>query len=89
VDWHAVDPAPLFETIREETTASDGESLVWAFEQGLKAARVDPMLLDHVATAALCLLAYRDRTTPRHVAEQLFRRSVADKRWNSRYSALI
>ena len=68
MDWHEVDAQALFSTIREEASPADAERMVWAFEQVLAGARVDPVLLDHLAAAAICALAYRDDTTPREVA---------------------
>jgi hypothetical protein len=89
VDWHSVDPGALFSTMRDQASPADAERMVWAFEQVLAAARIDPGLLDHVAAAVLCGLAYRDRTTPRDVAERLFRRSIGNDRWNAEYANLI
>jgi hypothetical protein len=89
VDWHTVDPAALFTSVREQTNPADGERMVWAFEQVFSAARIDATLLDHLAAAALCGLAYRDDITPRAAAEQLFRRSVADETWKREYADLI
>jgi len=89
VDWHELDPEALFATVREDTGPADAERTVWAFEQALAAARIDPGLLDHLAAAAVCALAYRDGTTPRLVAEQLFRRAVTDESWRARYAQLL
>jgi hypothetical protein len=46
-------------------------------------------LLDHLATASVCALAFRDSDTPRAVLERLFRRAVSDSRWRSEYSSLL
>ena len=89
MDWHDVDPTDLFAVVREESGPADAERMVWAFDQALAAARVDPSLLDHLAAAAVCALAYRDGTTPRLVAEHLFRRAVTDESWRDRYSGLL
>jgi hypothetical protein len=89
MDWHNVDPQPLFASVRGDAPPADAERMVWAFEQVFTAARIDPLLLDHLAAAALCGLAYRDTITPRAAAEQLFRRSVGDDTWHSRYENLI
>lgn len=55
----------------------------------LAAAQIEPGLLDHVAVAAICVLAYRDAETPRATIERLFRRAVADERWESDYASLL
>ena len=89
MDWHGLNPEPLFSSVREEVPPADAERTVWAFEQVFRAARIDPVLLDHLAAAALCGLAYRDSITPRAVAEQLFRRSIGDETWYDRYASLF
>jgi len=89
MDWHELDPAALFSVVREDTGAADAESMIWALEQALAAARIDPALLDHLAAAAVCAVAYRDGGTPRLVAEQLFRRAVTDESWRGRYAQLL
>ena len=89
MDWHDADLSELFETIRRQSSPADAEQLVWALERILGGARVDPALLDHLAVAAVCLLAYRDDETPRAVLERLFRRAVDDERWRSDYASLF
>jgi hypothetical protein len=89
MDWHEIDPADLFAVVREDTIPVDAERMVWAFDQTFAAGRVDPALLDHLAAAAICAVAYRDGTTPRLVAEQLFRRAAADELWRDRYAGLL
>jgi hypothetical protein len=89
VDWHDVDPAPLFGAIRGKSPTPDAERMVWAFEQVLAGARVDPALFDHLAAAAVCGLAYRDGETPRAVLEKLFRRAIPDDRWQRDYALLL
>ena len=89
MDWHELDPAALFSTVREETDPADAERMVWGLEQALAAGRIDPALLDHLAAAVVCAVAYRDGTTPRFVAEQLFRRAIADESWRDRYADLL
>jgi hypothetical protein len=89
MDWHEVDPTPLFEAVREQTPPADAERMVWAFERTLSGARIDPGLLDHLAVAAICALAYRDSESPRSVLDRLFRRSIADERWHSDYASLL
>ena len=89
MDWHEVDPTPLFETVREQTSPSEGERMVWALERVLSGARIDEGLLDHLAVAAVCALAYRDGESPRSVLDRLFRRSIADEHWHSDYASLL
>jgi hypothetical protein len=89
VDWHELDPSALFGAIRGQTPPSDAERMVWAMEQMLAGARIDPALLDHLAVAAVCALAYRDADAPRNVLEKLFRRAVSDERWQNEYAALL
>jgi hypothetical protein len=89
MDWRDLDPTDLFETIRAQAAPPDAEPMVWAFGQVFAAARADPALLDHLAAAAVCAVAYRDRDTPRGVAEKLFRRAVSDERWQRDYEPLL
>ena len=89
MDWHDLDATALFDTIRDQAPPADAESMIWAFRQVLAAARIDPGSVDHLAAAAICAVAYRDGTTPRGVAEQLFRRAVSDARWEPDYAPLL
>ena len=89
MDWNDVDPAPLFEEVRGQTPPADAERMVWALEHILSGARVDPGLLDHLAVAAVCAIAYRDAETPRAVLDRLFRRSIPDEHWRSDYASLL
>jgi hypothetical protein len=89
VDWSAVDPSRLFEVIRDQTTPPDAERMVWALERVLEGARIDPQVLDHLAAASICALAYRDGETPRDVLDRLFRRAVPDARWRDDYASLL
>jgi hypothetical protein len=89
LDWHDVDPEALFEAIRDQAPPADAERMVWALERILSGARIDPNLLDHLAIAAVCALAYRDTATPRSVLERLFRRSIPDEHWQSDYASLL
>ena len=89
MDWHEVDLSLLFETVRAQTPPADGERMVWALEQVLVGARIDPTLLDHLAVAAVCAVAYRDGETPRSVLDGLFRRAIADEHWESDYASLL
>src|SRR3954465_9714759 len=68
MDWSAIDTEALFEAIRASCPAPEAERMVWAWEHVLAGARVDPALLDHLAAAAICGLAYRDHETPRAIS---------------------
>jgi len=89
MDWQQLDLSPLFEAIRAQTPAPDAERMIWALEQILRGARIDPGLLDHLAVAAVCAIAYRDDETPRTVLEKLFRRAVGDDKWDADYAGLL
>jgi hypothetical protein len=89
VNWHTVDPEPLFEAIRGRGPASDAERSVWAFERALAAARIDGDLLRHLLVACVCLVAHEEGETPRTVLERLFRRSVSDREWREEYAPLF
>jgi hypothetical protein len=89
VDWHAFDAEHLADEIRAATGAVDGEKTVWAFEQALKAARVDEGLLEYVLVATVCLLARAWDCSPRTVLEAFFRRAVPDELWRDRYLPLF
>jgi hypothetical protein len=89
MDWHSVDPTPLFDEIRERGPAADAERAVWAFERALAIARVDPELLGHLFVAALCLRAYEEDASPRTILEQTFRRAVSDPVWHERFAPLL
>lgn len=89
MDWYELDATQLFDRVREDSPPPDAEQMIWALEHVLAAARIDPRLLDHFAAAAICGLAYRDGTTPRHVLAVLSRRSIADDRWRESYAGLL
>jgi hypothetical protein len=89
VDWHEVDPSHLFEAIRRQAPPADAERMVWALERVLGGARIDPALIDHLAVAAVCAVAYRDSETPRGVLEKLFRRAIDDEHWQREYASLL
>ena len=89
MDAHESDPGALFAAIRKDAPPEDAEAMIWVMERTLAVARVDRGLLDHLAAAAVCALAYRDKETPRHVLEKLFRRAIDDARWRSDYGTLL
>jgi hypothetical protein len=89
MDWDEIDASALFEAIRADAPPADAERMIWALEHILAAARIDPVLLDHFAAAAICGLAYRDLETPKMVLEHLLHRSVSDELWESEYATLL
>jgi len=89
VDWDTFDLEPLADEIRATRSAPDAERTLWAFEQALAAARVDEVLLEHLLTACLCLVARAADRSPRDVLELYFRRSVPDEVWRERYLPLL
>jgi hypothetical protein len=88
-DWQGFDLEPLREELRATLDGGQAERLIWAFEEAVRVARIDGELLDHLLAAAVCLKAAADGTTPRHVLELFFRRSVGDEEWRERYAALL
>jgi hypothetical protein len=89
VNWDDVDPSALFASIRDRGPVADAERTVWAFERALVAARVDPVLLEHLLVACVSLVSYERGQTPRTVLEQVFRRAVSDEEWRDRFAPLI
>ena len=89
IDWHAVDLGRCAEHLRGERSGPDAERTVRAFERVLEIARGDSELLEYVLTAAVCLVARSNGTTPRHVLETYFRRAPADERWNDELRPLL
>jgi hypothetical protein len=89
VNWNAVDPSRLFDTIRERGPAEDAERTVWAFERALEFARLDPELMGHLLVACVCLVAHAEGETPRTVLEQRFRRAVSDDEWREHFVTLL
>ena len=89
LDWDAVDPERLFESIRERGPAAEAERTVWAFERALEAARTDGELLHHLLVACACLVAHAEGQSPRTVFEQGFKRAVNDREWWERVAPLL
>jgi hypothetical protein len=75
VDWHEFDLEGLARQLRDDRDGRDAERTLWAFERVLEIARGDPELLHYVLTAAVCMVARADATTPRHVLDTYFRRA--------------
>ncbi|HET7856452.1 MAG TPA: hypothetical protein VFL41_08350 [Gaiellaceae bacterium] len=89
VDWHELDLERLAGELRASLPPAEAEKMVWAFEQAISTARVDPDLLRYLLAAAASLLAGDERSSPRAVFEAFFRRSVSDEEWRDRYAPLF
>ena len=89
MEWDAIELSALFGDIRQRFAGPDAERMIWAFERALETARLDERLLDYVLVATVCLVAHAQSETPRTVLEQVFRRSVSDEEWRSRYAPLL
>ena len=89
VDWDELDIEKLASEIRSERPGPDAERTVWAFEEALRIARLDPDLLAYVLVAVTCCLARATGATPRDVFEDFFRRSVGSEEWRERYVPLL
>jgi hypothetical protein len=88
-NWSDLDLRALVEELRRTLPPADAEKMVWAFEQALAAARVDGELLRCLLAATASLIARAEDSSPRHVFEAFFRRSVSDDEWRERYAPLI
>jgi hypothetical protein len=89
VDWDRFELESLARELRENAGGPDGEKMIWAFEQTLGVARIDPDLLNYVLAAAACLLAHSGGESPRAVLAAFSRRAVSDGEWHARYAALF
>jgi hypothetical protein len=89
MDWHEFDLERLADGLRGDRDAPDAERTLWAFERVLEIARGDGELLQYVLTAAVCMVARAEGTTPRHVLETYFRRSPSDERWYAELRPLL
>ena len=89
VDWERFDLHQLTHELRGKVGGEDGEKMVWAFEEALRAARADQTLLGYLLVAVVCLLARLDGSTPRSVLEIFFRRSITDEDWRENYLPLF
>jgi hypothetical protein len=89
VDWESFDLDGLAETVRAQGGGPDAERMIWAFEEGLRVARLDPELLSYLLAALTCLLARLESCSPRDVLEAFFRRSIPDDEWRARYLPLF
>ena len=89
MDWDSLDLEDLVRELRENVGGPDGEKMIWAFEQAIRVARIDPDLLEYMLAAVVCLLARSSDVTPRAVLEDFFRRSITDQEWRERYMTLF
>jgi hypothetical protein len=89
VDWNSFELDPLAAAVRSTGDGSDAERMVWAFEEALRIARLDPELLSYLLAALTCLIARVDDCSPRDVLEAFFRRSIPDEEWRGRYLPLF
>jgi hypothetical protein len=89
VDWDDFDFDPLVRELRERVGGPDGEKMIWALEQAVGVARIDPELLEYLLAAVTCLLARATDGSPRDVLETFARRSISDEEWHGRYRELF
>jgi hypothetical protein len=89
MDWDRLELDDLVRELRENVGGPDGEKMIWAFEQAIRVARIDPELLEYVLAAVVCLLARSSDDSPRAVLEDFFRRSITDQEWRERYLPLF
>lgn len=88
-DWDGFELDDVVDKLREELGGSEGASMIYAFEEALRVARIEPGLLSHLLAATVCLLARAESSTPRTVLEQFFRRAAPDEVWRERYLPLF
>jgi hypothetical protein len=89
VDWDNFELDELERALRAHRSGPDAERTIWAFEEALRVARLDPELLPYLLAATTCLLARREDSSPRDVLEGFFRRSIPDEEWRERYLPLF
>ena len=89
VDWVSFDLDSLAAVVRADGRGPDAERMIWAFEEGLRVARLDPELLSYLLAALTCLVARTEGCSPRDVLESFFRRSIPDEEWRGRYLPLF
>jgi hypothetical protein len=89
VDWENFEMNGLARQIRETAKPADAEKTIWAFEEAVRVARIDPELLRYQLAAISCLIARLDDASPRDVFEAFFRRSIADDDWRERFLPLF
>jgi hypothetical protein len=89
VDWDRFEISGLAREIRATGNPADAEKTIWAFEEAVRVARIDPELLSYQLAAIACLIARLEGGSPRDVLEAFFRRSVADEDWRERFLPLF
>jgi hypothetical protein len=87
--WEEFDLDGLAAAVRSNGDGPDAARTIWAFEEGLRVARLDPQLLPYLLAATTCLVARVEQCSPRDVLESFFRRSVSDDEWRERYLPLF
>ncbi len=85
MDWERFELGDLAREIRANGKAVDAEKMIWAFEEAVRVARIDPDLLSYQLAAVTCLLARLEGTSPRSVLEAFFRRSIPDEQWRDQF----
>jgi hypothetical protein len=89
VDWHRFELGDLAREIRADGKTADAEKMIWAFEEAVRVARIDPELLSYQLAALTCLIARLEGASPRDVLEAFFRRSIPDEDWRERFLPLF
>ena len=89
MDWDRFELDALAHEIRASGKPADAEKMIWAFEEAVRVARIDPELLSYQLAALTCLIALLEGGSPRDVLEAFFRRSVADDDWRDRFLPLF
>jgi hypothetical protein len=89
VDWNSFELDGLAAAVRAQGDGPDAERMIWAFEEAVRVARIDPELLSYLLAALTCLVARAEGCSPRDVLESFFRRSIPDEEWRGRYLPLF
>lgn len=89
MDWDRFELGDLAREIRANGKAVDAEKMIWAFEEAVRVARIDPDLLSYQLAAVTCLVARLEGTSPRSVLEAFFRRSIPDDQWRDQFLPLF
>jgi hypothetical protein len=89
MDWDRFELSGLAREIRASGKPADAEKMIWAFEEAVRVARIDPDLLSYQLAAITCLIARLDGESPRDVLEAFFRRSIPDDDWRERFLPLF
>ena len=89
MDWDRFELSGLAREIRRTGQPADAEKMIWAFEEAVRVARIDPELLSYQLAAVSCLIARLEGGSPRDVLEAFFRRSIPDDDWRERFLPLF